>query len=137
MGFCITQYCDLDKILNNCSVSTSVLQNQTSEKLYSKSVVIQFTRTFTNFINRLHLNELALNIPPSPFLSGHPDDKVVRGRGGLQRDGDGAAGAQPGGSVQLLLSEVQPEDSPAAGRPDGKREDDWEAPAVEWCGNES
>ncbi|TNN27551.1 hypothetical protein EYF80_062304 [Liparis tanakae] len=50
--------------------------------------------------------------------SGHPLHQVVRGGGRLQRDGDGAAGAQPGGPVQLLLPEVQPQDGAAAGRPD-------------------
>lgn len=44
----------------------------------------------------------------------------MRSRGRLQRDGDGIAGTQSGGSVQLLLSKIQPEDGPAAGRPDGE-----------------
>lgn len=53
--------------------------------------------------------------------SGHPDNKVVWGRRRLQCDGDGATGAQSGGSVQLLFPKVQPQDSSAAGRPDGER----------------
>lgn len=51
--------------------------------------------------------------------SGYPIDKVVRSRGGLQRDGDGVTGPQSGGPVQLLFPQVQPEDCPATGRPDG------------------
>ena len=43
----------------------------------------------------------------------------MRRGGRLQRDGDGAAGAQSGGPVQLLLPEVQPQNGPAAGGPDG------------------
>lgn len=43
-------------------------------------------------------------------------------RGGrLQRDGNGAAWPQSGGPFQLLLPEVQPEDRPAPGRPNGTR----------------
>lgn len=45
---------------------------------------------------------------------------MVRGRRRLQRHGDGAAGPQSGGPVQLLLSQVQPEDGPAAGRSNGE-----------------
>lgn len=45
---------------------------------------------------------------------------MVRGRGGLQRHGDGAAGAEPGGPLQLLLQEIQPQNRPAACRPNGK-----------------
>lgn len=51
--------------------------------------------------------------------SGYSVDKVVRCRGRLQRDGDGAAWTQSGGPFQLLLPEVQPKDRPAFGRPDG------------------
>lgn len=42
---------------------------------------------------------------------------MVRFRGRLQRDGDGAPRPVPGGSLQLLLAQVLPEDGPAAGRP--------------------
>ena len=45
---------------------------------------------------------------------------MVRSRRRLQRYGDGAAGPQSGGPVQLLLPQVQSENSPAAGRPDGE-----------------
>lgn len=53
------------------------------------------------------------------YSSGHTINKVVRRRGRLQRDGNGAAWSQSGGSFQLLLPEVQPKDCPAFGRPDG------------------
>ncbi len=36
---------------------------------------------------------------------------------GLQRDGDGAAGPEPGGPLQLLLAALQPQDCPAPSRP--------------------
>ena len=55
-----------------------------------------------------------------PPCSGDPIHQVVRCRGGLQRDGHGAAGAQPRGPLQLLLPQVQPQDCAAPGRPDGE-----------------
>lgn len=55
-----------------------------------------------------------------PPCSGDPIHQVVWGRGGLQRDGHGAAGAQPRGPLQLLLPQVQPQDRAAPGRPDGE-----------------
>lgn len=55
------------------------------------------------------------------LFSGHPNNKVVWGWRWLQCDGDGATGAQSGGSVQLLLPKVQPQDSSAVGRPDGEK----------------
>lgn len=57
---------------------------------------------------------------PACFFSGHSNHKVVRGRRRLQCDGDGAAGAQPGGSLQLLLAQIQPEDRAAARWSDGE-----------------
>lgn len=53
------------------------------------------------------------------YSSGNSINKVVWCRGRLQRDGNGAAGSQSRGPVQLLLPEVQPKDCPAFGGPDG------------------
>ncbi len=55
------------------------------------------------------------------YSSGYSINKVVRCRGRLQRDGNGAAWSQSGGPFQLLLPEVQPKDCPAFGRPDGMK----------------
>lgn len=49
------------------------------------------------------------------LCSWHPYHKVVWCRRRLQRDGDGVARPQSGGSLQFLLQEVQPEDCPPVG----------------------
>ena len=59
-----------------------------------------------------HTPRLAL---PSALYSRHPQHPVVRRGGRLQCDGDRPAGPQPGGPVQLLQPQVQPEDGAHAG----------------------
>ena len=54
------------------------------------------------------------------LYSWHPHHQVVRHRGGLQCAGDGAAGAQSRGPLQLLWAQVQSQDSVATGRPAGE-----------------
>ena len=56
-------------------------------------------------------------LPDHAGRSGNPHHQVVWVRRGLQRHGDGAAGAKPRGPLQFLLQAVQPQDGPAAGRP--------------------
>ena len=58
-------------------------------------------------------------LPLLPLLSWYPVHQVVWHRGGLQCTGDGTAGAQPRGSLQLLQSQVLPKNRTATGRPTG------------------
>ena len=60
------------------------------------------------------------NLPAHAGRRGHTDTQVVRWRGRLQCHGHGAARAQLGGPVQLLLAQIRPQDSAFTRRSNGK-----------------
>ena len=67
------------------------------------------THTHTHYTTLFHF-----------LYSWHPHHQVVRHRGVLQCAGDGAAGTQSRGPLQLLWAQVQSQDSVATGRPAGE-----------------
>ena len=80
--------------------------------LYTWSLTCVRTQTHTHTTPHLTLT--------LTLYSWHPNHQVVRHRGGLQCAGDGAAGAQSRGPLQLLWAQVQSQDSVATGRPAGE-----------------
>ena len=64
--------------------------------------MLWFKKQLPDHFNAIESVPLTYSILGDAGRGGYPGGEMLRHGGGIQRDGDGAAGAQPGGPFQFL-----------------------------------